>query len=376
MSKPKFDFWMPIYIGDLLADTQHLTDEQFGKYHKLLYHQWRHGHFSEEEMFAIAGFSGSVFEDALGASSTLQAAVKQTASRCLAPIKQMLSQDQDGLWFSRRCDLEKTQWFEKKRVFTERARKGGIAKEKRRQEKLAEMAASSSALTSASGVLDECYSPKEQVQKQIPSPPTAPRGPREDKPEVLQAPSPLLQAAPAIGPSQELPAAVPAGAGKENVNKAKQSQDDAKARPNGAIDGNVQAAQNDRVAVVGTSGARGFISASQPENATPAGDDPKSVSKAKLMAAMKAEIFRFWAAAGVEEYECPWSELEDRALNRFVKENPSVDLPRFKQLLRNRAASEGINRADPPRKWLRSLVKYAHGPLDRFGKPLKPARAL
>jgi len=36
----KIDAWMPIYIGDLLKDTQDLSVSEFGAYHYLMYHYW------------------------------------------------------------------------------------------------------------------------------------------------------------------------------------------------------------------------------------------------------------------------------------------------------------------------------------------------
>ena len=85
----KTDIWMPVYIGDLLADTMHLTPTEFGAYHFILYHLWLKGEIPERQLRAVTRLSAEMWTE-----SELT-------------LKGFLSLDDAGNWTQKRVDAEK-----------------------------------------------------------------------------------------------------------------------------------------------------------------------------------------------------------------------------------------------------------------------------
>jgi hypothetical protein len=70
----------------------------------------------------------------------------------------------------------------------------------------------------------------------------------------------------------------------------------------------------------------------------------------------------------------PWDGHTARTLATFLEANKTWSAQALTDCVRNRFASENINPAEDPIRWIRRLPNYARGPLDRFGKPKQAAR--
>jgi uncharacterized protein YdaU (DUF1376 family) len=98
---------MPVYIGDYLADTMHLSTEQHGAYLLLLFHLWRRGSLQDDDT-VLAKITGLT---------------PRAWSGCRAVLAQFFKIE-DGLWRHGRVERERNRIAAKQQSISARSRLG------------------------------------------------------------------------------------------------------------------------------------------------------------------------------------------------------------------------------------------------------------
>ena len=96
---------MPVYIGDYLADTMHLSTEQHGAYLLLLFHLWRRGILQDDDVVLaqITGLSVKAW------------------SICRTVLAEFF-EIRDGFWHHRRVERERIKVAAKQQSNSSRAK--------------------------------------------------------------------------------------------------------------------------------------------------------------------------------------------------------------------------------------------------------------
>jgi len=106
----KSDTWMPLYIGDYLADTMHLTCEQSGAYLHLIMHYWRAGSLPDNDV-ALAQ-------------------IARLSAKSWKAHKPVIAEFFGKGWTHKRIDAERARTNEVKERYHERAVKAAQARHK------------------------------------------------------------------------------------------------------------------------------------------------------------------------------------------------------------------------------------------------------
>jgi uncharacterized protein YdaU (DUF1376 family) len=111
LSAGKTDIWMPVYIGDYLADTMHLSTEQHGAYLLLLFHLWRRGSLQDDDV-VLAHITGLPLD---------------AWTICRAVLAEFF-EIEDGLWQHGRVERERIRVATKHKSNTSRAKLGASSR--------------------------------------------------------------------------------------------------------------------------------------------------------------------------------------------------------------------------------------------------------
>lgn len=302
--------WMPVFIGDLLADTMHLTPSEFGAYMRIMFHQWRRGHMAEDDIPTITGMSVDAW------------------SIAQAKLKQFLSIDEAGLLFQRRTDREKEKATHNRSVFTKRATDAANKRWSRHREEKAKVNASSIAQALHEQSLSDAHH------------------------HHLITPS--LRSGGASG------AAAPPAKKKRN------GEDTANKADNGS-GGRGDAADSQKVALDAArrrnNVALGSVSSTQ-----------HSAVESDRYEWLKAEVVQFMAAVGgLKVDDVPWSDRDEAGARAMLRACPGLTQAQVGLCLEHRASSVHLGYLSgslQPSKWLRDLPSFLSGPLTKFHEPI------
>lgn len=138
---PKADIWMPLYIGDYLADTTRLTTEQHGAYLLLIMDYWRSGRLPDND--AVLSQITRLSPDAWSNARTM--------------LKHFFCIE-DGQWVHKRIDEELTKASVNKEAARDKASKAAQARWNKQQND-APSNATSMPQAMLEDMLEECPSP-------------------------------------------------------------------------------------------------------------------------------------------------------------------------------------------------------------------------
>ena len=108
----KTDIWLPLYVGDYLADTSHLSNGEHGSYLLLLMHEWRTGPLPDDEalLMRVAKMSPDAWSNAW------------------PMLSRFFQRTSDGYLIQSRLEMERDKSLKRKEGAAEKATKAAQAR--------------------------------------------------------------------------------------------------------------------------------------------------------------------------------------------------------------------------------------------------------
>jgi uncharacterized protein YdaU (DUF1376 family) len=297
LSVVKTDIWMPVFIGDYLADTMHLSTEQHGAYLLLLFHLWRRGSLRDEDA-VLAKISG------LG----------ESAWKMHRPVLAEFFKIHDGLWQHGRVEKERTR----------------VAATTQSKAKKAKLAASSrwsknDASSIAQAMLGDADSDSDSDSELQPILP--------QRPEQPQVP-PLRSFGAPVGMTNLL--------GQEEVSSAQVPP--LRCAPAGMT--NLFGQDEDSSALELLSSQEKLC-----------GTEKKVARSDPRHAPFRAILAQYWQGKNHASPEMPWQGRDAKALSDFLAACPRLNETQFRQMVGNRARS-AVAHGDRVYLWIGNLTRF------------------
>lgn len=331
MSEAKVDIWMPLSIGDYLADTSHLNTTQHGAYLLMLMHYWRKGPLpNDPAMLAnIAKLSADDWKISAGV------------------LIGFFTLADDGLLHQNRSDIERAKAMgQKRRGKAGAAAKWGISDSQSegkvmRSQRMAE-ARLKGTHTSEEWVLLQAFCRHQCV-----------RCDASNVELVKDHIIPVYQGG-SDGIDNIQPLCRPC-----NARKGPEAKDFRQEGWQNACKTPAECMEDGWTLPLP-------LPKSKEQKQKPSRVKPESD---KRHMEFKVAVKAYWDSknSGVE---MPWGPAEGKQLGMFLREAPHITLEQFTGFLRARFKSQ-VNHGERPCQWLKWVTSFGNGPIDRFNKPIE-----
>jgi uncharacterized protein YdaU (DUF1376 family) len=297
----KTDIWMPVFIGDYLADTMHLTTEQHGAYLLLLFHLWRRGSPRDDDA-VLAKISG------LG----------DHAWKLHRPVLAEFFRIHDGLWQHGRVEKEKARVAATKQSMSNKAKSAASSRWRK------------SDAPSIAQAMPEDADSHSNTESESES--------EADSDSELQPQVPPLRSCGA-----------PVGMTSVFIPEDGSSQLEGSATQETSASGEVYLSSQEKT----SSGSKRL---SSQEKSSSSSRKQIAVSDVRHRP-FRSILAQYWRAKNHTSPEMPWQGRDAKALADFLEACPRLNETQFRKMMGNRARS-AIPHGDRVYLWIGNLTRF------------------